>query len=216
MRLQLQSPLQSRAETSVRSPQQQRGASLVEVLVSVLLLSFCMLGIAGLMGATTRFQLGVQSRTSMTMLLGDAAGRIRANGAATQAYLYAASWETQQNGIDPPAILCTTGTACAAADRAAYDLWELRTAARRNLPQGSLQIAGNTSGGLTLTYLWMDKDFTTVTTAGNADTAAVSTLAISRTCTAADSSIQAQSCCPSAAAVRSTPGVRCMNMSMAP
>lgn len=193
----------------------QRGASLVEVLVAILLLTFALLGIAGLMASTVRFELGVESRSMMTHLFNDAANRLRANpseipgslitgGAST--YQYSGTWQTQQGTIAAPNPNCASAP-CNTAQRASYDLWEMRTAARRNLPSGSLLLSGNSNNGLLLTYLWMDKD-------SRSGTPPV--LQQSRICTANDTSAQLRTCCPAAANVGSTPGVRCLNLAFVP
>jgi type IV pilus assembly protein PilV len=177
-------------------------------------MSLCLLGIAALLAATTRFQLGVNSRAQLTLLLNDAAGRIRANvseipgyDTATHAapYTYSANWATQQGSIAAAAVDCAT-TTCTPSQRASWDLVALRSAARSALPQGSMLMSGNINV-LTVTYLWMDKDFTT----GNPPV-----LRTSSACATGNTGIQAQTCCPVAAAVSSTPGVRCFNMDIMP
>jgi Tfp pilus assembly protein PilV len=178
-------------------------------------MSLCLLGIAALLAATTRFQLGVNSRAQLTLLLNDAAGRIRANvseipgydtAAHAAPYTYSASWATQQSSsISAAAVNCAT-TTCTPSQRASWDLVALRSAARSALPQGSMLMSGNINV-LTVTYLWMDKDFTT---------GSPPVLRTSSTCATGNTGMQAQTCCPSAAAVSSTPGVRCFNMNIMP
>ncbi len=202
-------------------PRKSSGSTLIEVLVALLLLSFTLLGIAGLMSATTRYQLGVNSRSVITLLFNDLTSRVRSNNAsAAAAYLYSSTWSAQQASIAAPAKFCgLTGATedydpevdqdeCDPNERAAYDLWELRTALRdvtksgQALPQGSLLIAGTPGDGLTVSFLWFDKD-----TRNDDGTP----LRQSDTCASSMTSIQLQSCCPTAAGVGSTPGVRCLN-----
>lgn len=199
---------------AARPAQVQRGTSLIEVLVAILLLSFSLLGIAGLVAATTRNQLGSQTRAMVTQLLDDAASRIRANSTqipkdaantANLGYRYTTAWNSQQSAIAAAALDCSTAS-CTDAARAAYDIWEMRTAARRNLPSGALQVSGDLSNGLTLTYLWMDKDFVQ---------GSPPVLQNSAACTANDTAVQQRICCPVAAAVN-TPGVRCLNLVFTP
>jgi hypothetical protein len=82
----------------------------------------------------------------------------------------------------------------------------LRSAARNALPQGGMLISGNINV-LTVTYLWLDKDFTT---------GSPPTLRTSKTCATGNTGIQAQTCCPVAADISKTPGVRCFNMNIVP
>jgi type IV pilus assembly protein PilV len=196
----------------------QRGATLVEVLVSILLLSFTLLGIAGLMAATLRYQLGVESRSVITLLLNDTGNRLRVNlsqiaGFDASPYLYAASWASQQAAISPAPTDCGPGASvpCTGAQRAAYDLWEIRSTARRSLPQGSLQISGSTLAGLVVTFMWFDKDYTEHLSAS-----APASLRTSTTCGGNPATALQETCCPSAAGVSSTPGVRCLNFSFLP
>lgn len=194
-----------------------RGATLVEVLVSILLLSFTLLGIAGLMSATIRHQIGVETRSAITLLFSDVTNRLRTNlpqlsGFDSSVYTYGASWASQQAAIPAPGTNCgpDATAACTSVERAAYDLWEIRSMTRRALPQGSLQLSGNTINGLTVTYLWLDKEFTEHLTATSPPS-----LRTSVSCSTALQG-QQQTCCPIAASVASTPGVRCLNFTFIP
>lgn len=194
-----------------------KGSTLIEVLVAILLLSFTLLGIAGLLSATTRYQLGVEGRSKLTLLYNDLTNRVRANPTQTPAYIYdAADWATQQAAI-PARVKDCSGTAasptaaaalpsCTTAERAADDLWIVRDSVRSALPQGSLLITGGGANGFTTTFLWFDKDNLNPTTANPG------ALKQSAQCDAASlTSVQLHTCCPVAAAVSSTPGVRCLN-----
>lgn len=196
--------IRSSATRRLVPAKKQKGSTLIEVLVSLLLLSFTLLGIAGLMGATTRFQLGVDTRSAISLLLNDLGNRVRSNPTESTAYVYdGANWAAQQTVITAPPVLCgaTDAVACTTAERAAYDVWEMRTVVRRLLPQGSLLIAGDPANGMTMSFLWFDKDFLED----------ASTLRQSPTCTTSMNAVQLQSCCPTAASVGSTVGVRCLN-----
>ncbi|MBH2019811.1 MAG: prepilin-type N-terminal cleavage/methylation domain-containing protein [Burkholderiales bacterium] len=211
-----------KSKVALKLPSRHAGATLVEVLVSILILSFSLLGIAGLLSVTTRYQLGVESRAAATMLLNESTSRLRANlnealmfTTTIPTYAYADSWNTQQAAITAAAKNCGSAatTTCTTAERAAYDLWEMRSMARRSLPQGSMQLSGTPVDGMTVTYLWFDKEY--------ADTSLVTTanpsgLKTSATCATTQSPIQLLSCCPAAASVSSTPGVRCLNLTFIP
>jgi len=205
-------PQLRRARTSASSVRRIHGSTLIEVLVAILLLSFTLLGVAGLLGATTRYQLGVEGRSKITLLYNDLTNRVRSNPTQAAAYLYAAaSWATQQaaiptrvkncSGMAATASAAAALPACTAAERAADDLWVTRDAVRTAIPQGSLLISGGGANGYTTTFLWFDKDSLTD----------ASTLKQSTECAASMSSVQLHSCCPAVADVSSTPGVRCLN-----
>ncbi|WP_345065018.1 type IV pilus modification protein PilV [Acidovorax lacteus] len=199
--------------TQVRG--RQTGVTLIEILVAVLLLSFALLGIAGLLSTTTRYQLGVEARSSVTYLFNDLTARIRANfDTATVSaahYLYSDNWAAQQSATltaPSPSCAASGGSNCSMNELAAFDLWEMRSAARRQMPQGALQISGDAAQGMVATYMWFDKD--------NTDTDAVgaATLKSAPTCVATMNAIEQQSCCPAAAAAPA--GVRCLNLRFVP
>lgn len=207
----------------LRRPEQ--GTSMIEVLVAIVILSFALLGIAGLLSATTKFQLGVESRSALPMLVNDTSARLRANirevpgtlnASATPAYTFTEKWADQQASLTAPSQLCgieTGAVACTTAQLAAYDLWQIRTAARRALPQGAVQIAGNSSAGVMVTFIWFDKNNTE--TSGTNTASLIQAAACPATVTATNSLLR-QSCCPAAADVGSTPGARCVNISVVP
>ena len=151
------------------SPQQsQSGSSLIEVLVALLLLSFCLLGLARLMAGNLRSHTESVIQANLNLLANDALGRIRSNPSelpglgAGNGYHFAASWIAQQSTIEAtPSPNCIT-SACTNAERAAFDLWQLRSNARALLPQGALSLVSNSNStpnsGWILSLYWFDKD----------------------------------------------------------
>jgi type IV pilus assembly protein PilV len=150
-------------------PQQsQSGSSLVEVLVALLLLSFCLLGLARLMASNLRSHTESVIQANLNLLANDALGRVRANtsellgSGAGNGYQFAASWSAQQGSMEAaPSPNCIT-SACTNAERAAFDLWQLRSSARALLPQGALSLVSNSTStpnsGWILSLYWFDKD----------------------------------------------------------
>lgn len=203
-----------------RSARRSSGFTLIEVLVTVLIMSLGMLGIAALQATTSRFKIGAWARSSTAVLFSDFADRVRANpdvaglsyfssGAATStsAYALTTNWSTQSTAA-PPAVStdCSTAT-CTATERAAYDLTIWRQQIRRQLPQGSAFVTGNRSTGMTVTMMWFDKQFLT----------ANNTLDKSKACTVAatyTASAAMSNCCPDAAGAAD--GVRCVNFTFLP
>ena len=189
----------------------------IEILVAVLLLSFALLGIAGLLSATTRYQLGVESRSSVTYLFNDLTARVRANvdtsaePRSTAHYLFSDNWTTQQaDALSAPSTSCAAsgGSDCSQSQLAAFDLWETRTAARRMMPQGALQISGDAVQGMVATFMWFDKDNSELDGSGSP------VLKTAPTCTSTMSGLEQQSCCPTTAAL--VAGVRCLNLRFVP
>jgi len=205
-----------------RGGRRSSGFTLIEVLVTVLIMSLGMLGIAALQATTSRFKIGAWARSSTAVLFSDFADRVRANpdvaglsyfssGAATSTSSYAltTNWSTQSTTA-PPAVTTDCSTAaCTATERATYDLTIWRQQIRRQLPQGSAFVTGNRATGMTVTMMWFDKQF--LNAAGNA-------LETSNACNTVSggtfTSAALSNCCPDAAGVAA--GVRCVNFTFLP
>lgn len=123
-----------------------RGFSLVEVLIALVVMSVGMLGIAGL------YVQGLQAgRTSMfrhhaVTLAGDVADRIRANPIAGAAYNHAAN----ATGTDNNCV--AGGVDCIAADMAANDIFLWQAQATETLPSGAVAVVFATPVGAPPTY----------------------------------------------------------------
>jgi type IV pilus assembly protein PilV len=206
---------------SGRSARRSSGFTLIEVLVTVLIMSLGMLGIAALQATTSRFKIGAWARSSTAVLFSDFADRVRANpdvaglsyfssGAATStsAYALTTDWSTQSTAAAPTVTTDCSTTTCTATERAAYDLIIWRQQIRRQLPQGSAFVTGNRATGMTVTMMWFDKQFL------KAD----NTLETSNACNAVVAgtftSAALSNCCPNAAGVAA--GVRCVNFTFLP
>lgn len=118
----------------IKRKNSQRGFSLVEVLIALVIMSVGMLGIAGLY--VTSMQAG---RTSMfrhhaVTLAGDVADRIRANPRALGAYASAAG----APGADNSCV--GGGVDCIPADMAANDIFLWRNQAIATLPAGTVAV----------------------------------------------------------------------------
>jgi hypothetical protein len=107
-------------------------------------------------------------QANLNLLANDALGRIRSNPSelpglgAGNGYHFAASWIAQQSTIEAtPSPNCIT-SACTNAERASFDLWQLRSSARALLPQGALSLVSNShstpNSGWILSLYWFDKD----------------------------------------------------------
>jgi type IV pilus assembly protein PilV len=189
----------------------QGGATLIEVMVAVLVLSIGMLGIAGLTSASMRYSQGSWARATVASALTDFADRVRSNPAATAtAYVQATdTYATQQGSsyaLTYGTDCSTTSAACSGADLAAYQLEQWRLSVKRSLPSSAIWVSGSRSTGYEATVMWFDKSF--VKQDGV-------TLDQATTCASSITNAVAQrACCPSGAAAPD--GVRCTNMTVVP
>jgi type IV pilus assembly protein PilV len=111
----------------------QQGFGLIEVLVSMLILSIGLLGIAGLQAQSIRFNNEAYLRTQATVLAGDIVDRMRTNRTAaigTDNYKFALNDSPTAN-----VTACETA-ACSAGNIAAYDFTQWRANIASALPNG--------------------------------------------------------------------------------
>lgn len=112
----------------------QRGITIIEVLVAVLVLSIGLLGLAGLQAASLRNNHSAYLRSQATLLAYGIADRMRANkvqstGAGTGYIMSAYSIPSQVAN-------CDSTTGCSTADMAQNDLYEWETTLKAVLPNG--------------------------------------------------------------------------------
>lgn len=137
----------------------ERGFSMIEVLVTMLIISLALLGTAGLQAYSMRLNQGGQFRTQAVFLAADLAERMEANkaGVVANAGLYTAAG----NAAAAPAPACAEGTAvCLAAALATNDLAQWQFAVSRTLPQSSWTVVETTAGNpstYTITISWVDR-----------------------------------------------------------
>ena len=135
-----------------------QGLTLIEVLISLLVLSIGILGLATLQTASLGFNAGASHRTQATVLAYDMAERMRANRQAALAGAYDIAFEDPAPACAAPA---TTGTV------AQQDISAWRMALACRVPLGTGSIVRN-GGEVTLTVQWNDRGTSTqlpVTTA---------------------------------------------------
>jgi len=114
----------------------QSGFSLIEALVSLIVISVGMMGIAALYGQGLRASGTALYRTQAVSLAADMADRIRSNRAATVAYEGAAADHNCDAGDN---------TDCAPADMASHDLWLWQTQVGAQLPAGTGTVSVDTT-----------------------------------------------------------------------
>jgi type IV pilus assembly protein PilV len=134
------------------------GFSLLEVLVTLLLISLALLGTLGLQAYALKLNQSGHFRTQAVLLASDLAERMEANRAAAVAGRYAYVCPA---AAAPSSTDCgPTGPACAAAALAEQDLLQWQAAVAASLPQGSCAVVqgrdGN-PGSYTISIGWLDR-----------------------------------------------------------
>lgn len=142
----------------VRWRKRQSGASLLEVLVAVLIMSFGLLSLAGLAAAAQQYAKMAQFQTVGGQLASDYAERMRANATGFGLDLY--------NKTVPYSTAAATSAACAdpglctTAELAAQDKASWTNELRRRLPGGDAFVRRDSVNVLAvdLWILWVDPD----------------------------------------------------------
>jgi type IV pilus assembly protein PilV len=139
----------------------QRGFTLLEVLVALLVMSFGMLGISSLMLVTARINTSSVTKQLAIQSANNIIDRIRANRAAAIANAYSvndlASTGTPSYPTTPSAD-CSSSS-CSPTDLATYDVWYWLTNDVGQLPLGSGAVTTQASGSntlVTVTVQWDD------------------------------------------------------------
>ncbi len=108
----------------------QRGLTLIEVLVTLTILSIGLLGVAGLQGMAKRSTHQAYQRTLATQLVDGVIERIRANSTAVASYhtgtgspLGTSTASKGKKDSGKPSPDCSGVNACTDTQLAAYDLW---------------------------------------------------------------------------------------------
>jgi type IV pilus assembly protein PilV len=119
-----------RIGNSITRLPKQKGTTLMEVLVSLLVLSFGLLGMAGVQGVSLRGNQAAYYRTMATTLSGDIVERMRANIAAVDAGSY-------DDVVGGATASCFTAAGCTGAQMAAQDVLDWTAAVAAALPLGA-------------------------------------------------------------------------------
>lgn len=150
-----------------QSQRSQRGFTLVEILVTVVLISVGLLGVAALQLTTLRGNQEAYVRSQASVLANDILDRIRANPNAFRVLTGVSPYEVALNG---------TGTA---GTRAGDDLQEWQQAIDRTLPGGSATSGGTVARTydatarrhiVTITIQWQERPEGTGATGDNGAT----------------------------------------------
>ncbi len=126
----------------LKTPGTQRGMSLIELLVALVIASLGLLTLVGLQAASLRYNRVTERRAVATLLADDLMERIRANTTGAQDlshYAYVATFSSQATAPALPSPSCNIQTAtCTLPQLAADDLVRWRLAVPRLLPEGAV------------------------------------------------------------------------------
>jgi type IV pilus assembly protein PilV len=137
--------------TQKQPPARSNGFTLLEVLISIIIISIGLLGMAGLQVTTLRNNNSSSMRTQATFLAEDMAERMRSNTVGVTAGNYATS----------PSCSCSIATGCTALDLAAYDLCDWGNSldvasSNSGLPLGTGSVTSLPNGIFRIRVTWDD------------------------------------------------------------
>lgn len=120
----------------------QRGVSLIEVLMAVLIFSIGLIGLAGLLVVSTRSNHTAYLRTQVTFLANNMAARMSANPVG----VWSGNYNSAVYPIAAASAGCGVGAACDAAGLATHDQQVWSTQLRTFLPNPTASIACTGAG----------------------------------------------------------------------
>ncbi len=129
-----------------------RGFSLLEVLVTILVVSFGLLGMAALVVSGVRSNNVAYYRSVASKQTEDIADRMRANIAGVAAGAYDALTENIPSSVDCMASVCSE------LQIATYDHAQWNSANSLLLPEGRGSVIGNLAAGYAITVMWTEKE----------------------------------------------------------
>jgi type IV pilus assembly protein PilV len=147
----------------------QKGSSLLEVLIAVLIMSFGLLALGGLAAAAQQYVKMAQFQSVGMALASDLGERMRGNVAGFQSdgYVRASAYSTAT--VTAPS--CAIDTACTVAEMAAKDMAEWVNELQRRLPGGDAFVQRDTTNTLAtdIWILWIDPSTSELSVAANTD-----------------------------------------------
>lgn len=159
----------------------QRGFSMLEILIVLVIVAVALLGTAGLQLNAMRLTKGSQFRTQAVFLASDFAERLEANKTEAILGTYAIG---QGNTVSTSTVDCVAAT-CSTPNLAAWDIRQWEQSVSNLLPQASWNITQTVAGDPTtyqIVISWIDRSdvknvasggitdsYTATRTVGNAD-----------------------------------------------
>lgn len=144
----------------------QNGFSMIEVLITMVIISIALLGSAGLQAYALKTNQGGQFRNQAAFLVGDIVERMQTNKSYS---VNATTYYGDANSIAPSTTDCAA-TTCSAPLLAAYDITNWQNAISAVLPQGTGAITGvpGNPASYTVVVNWVDRKTNTNYTAASA------------------------------------------------
>ena len=125
----------------------QRGFTIIEVLVSIVIFSIGLIGVARLQVVAKQSNYDAVQRVTATAIAQDLIARMRSNADQLGAYITNSGTRTitYADNTSEPSPVCDGNNACTAAQLAAHDLWEIE---QDLLGVAEQDANGNGTGGL--------------------------------------------------------------------
>jgi type IV pilus assembly protein PilV len=136
---------------SMQSAARQQGFTLLEILVSIVVLSIGLLGLAGLQAVSLNNNQTAYLRAIATQQALDIADRIRSNPAGVT------SGEYDDLDTSIPTAQTCLSSSCTAAQMATSDQARWNTNNQRLLPGGAGTVVDDGAGGFIITVMWNEK-----------------------------------------------------------
>lgn len=118
----------------MRSNRHQSGFTMLEVLISMVIIAFGLLGVAGLQAFALKNNQSAAQRNAAVLLAQDLADRVRANPAGALDGFY---HQPDIGNYGGPVSACDASASCTTAQMAAKDLFEWQQRVRSTLPLGA-------------------------------------------------------------------------------
>lgn len=140
----------------------ENGFTLLEALVTIVVVSIGMLGLLGLQTVSIANTQTSAARSQATIAADNIADRLRANpdGAQAKNYVYTPSTSRPPAA---PSKKCVSSTVCSASEMAKYDTWQWDKGLSERLPNGRGFLActesvGSSCRAWTVTVVWSEQD----------------------------------------------------------
>lgn len=196
-------------------PLLERGVTMIEVMIALLVLSVGLLGVAVTMAKSSRFAAGAWAQSAIASNLSDMAERLRSSpNAANANFTLTDTYEEQRTDVEAGTVVLVKdcdATACTAAETGAFHVTQWRLGLNQTLPGAAgwlrpLSSASNEARATSfeMAVMWFDKS--------NTDSSGAPAAAL--VCTGTETGVAERRCCPAAA--NAAAGVRCTRTVLVP
>lgn len=147
----------------VFSLQRQSGSTLIEVMVSIVVMAIGLLGLAGLQVSALKFEKSSSQRSEASLAAYDISERIRANYPGIAAYVFTDDYATSHAAVHTPPHNCSVAPCLIASDVAQNDIQDWLRNIQTRLVGGSgyvVQVAGTTMNTFDVTIMWSEQGLT--------------------------------------------------------